>query len=162
MGHTAPVTSYTPEGSALVAPVQPAARRRTGLIVAAAAAVLLAAGVGAYLLVDHDMTVRGTLVITNLDDLHVDPTSGDTCTGQGPDADITAGASVTITDGASATVGLGQLDRGHYNNAQGCVFTWTAKGVTAGKRFYGIEVGHHGVVKFTEAELHSPVALRLP
>lgn len=156
------MTSYTPEGPTLT-PTRPAARRRAVLIVAVAAVLVLlaAGGVGAYLLAGHDLTVTGALVITNLDNLHVDPTSGDTCTGKGPNADVTAGTSVNITDGGSATVGLGQLDRGHYSNARGCVFTWTAKGVTAGKRFYGVEVGHHGVVKFTEAELRQPVELRL-
>lgn len=154
------MTDYTPSSSITLTPK----RRRTGLVVwlvAAGIIVLAVAGVGAYVLLGRSMTVSGVMVLTDLSSgVQVDSTDGVTCTGKGSYLDIQAGAEVTVTDAAGATVALGTLEAGHYDTAKGCVFSWKVS-VPAGKKFYGIEVGHRGVLRYSEAELRNPLTMSL-
>lgn len=146
-------------------PAPGARRKRTGLIVgliAAATAVIAAGGVGAYVLLGQGMTVNGIMVLTDQSGgIQVDSTNGSACVGKGGFQDMQAGTSVNITDAGNATIGLGALNGGEYDTTKGCVFSWKISDVPAGKKYYGVEVGHRGVVKFTESEMRHLVTLSL-
>jgi hypothetical protein len=103
------------------------------------------------------LTVSGTLALTT-DDLL---TTASGCAGENGYDDITDGAAVTITDATGAVVALGNLAGSQLSGAAECDLYFLVSDVPTGKSFYGIEVSHRGSVKFTEAELASPVALTL-
>lgn len=93
---------------------------------------------------------------------------GADCTGTSGFDDIKAGAQVVITGPAGETVGVGQLEPGSTANDPDlsgrythCRFLFTVTGVPAGKRFYGIAVGHRDPLQETEADLKRPLQLTL-
>lgn len=83
---------------------------------------------------------------------------GGRCYGNQGYDDIDAGAQVTISDDSGRTLAITQLRGGRVSELE-CVFKFRAT-VPAGKRFYGIEVTHRGVIKEPESKL-GHVALTL-
>ncbi len=81
------------------------------------------------------------------------------CTGEGVFADIRQHAQVVVTDAAGKTIGVGKLGTGVHVE-EGCVFRW-ALAVEAGHDFYGVEVSHRGVSKYSAAQMSLPVELVL-
>lgn len=147
------------------APTSPPRRSHGGLIAAAvvAAALLLAGGgLGGAMLVSGkgpidalkaaagagSFTASGVMVLSDSDGYSVSTT----CSGKGGYADITEGASVTVTDAAGATIAVGRLGAGHLETA-GCTFDFSIPDVPSGKGFYGIEVEHRGTLKYSEADI---------
>jgi hypothetical protein len=157
-------------------PAEPAKRRR-GLIigiVAGAAAVAVAASIGTAVMLmsggpvksvaakvasatGSTLVVKGTFTLHD-DDLYV---GSDGCSGQGGYSDISAGADVTITDGAGAIVALGHLSESESAGSEECTFPFSVPDVPSGKGFYGVEVSHRGSLKYAEADLASPLSLGL-
>jgi len=77
---------------------------------------------------------------------------------------LRAGASVTVTDPGGTVIAIGTLDGGRMNGSgltRTCTFTFTVKGVHAGKGFYGFEVSHRGIVQVAEADLARSVGLTI-
>lgn len=159
-----PTTSLPPVSPAPIStgamPIQPplAPGRRSLLIVALAvgAVVLVAAGIAGGVMVaggkgpfgPRTFTVNGTLSLQNPDGY----SASTTCIGKGGYADIDEGTAVTITDAATATVAIGRLGVGRIDD-YGCTFGFSVSSVPAGKGFYGIEVSHRGVLKYSEADI---------
>lgn len=79
--------------------------------------------------------------------------SNDACFGTGGFSDIAAGAQVTVTDQAGATIALGKLTTGRARGEGGCSFGFYILDVPLGKGFYGVEVSHRGVIRFAESEV---------
>lgn len=147
-----------------LASMAPPRQRKPGRIIAITlgAVLLLALGAAgalaaAALAGPDTFKVAGTVTLKDPDGYM----SSTNCRGKGGYDDIAEGASVTITDAAGATVAIGRLGLGDRQNT-GCVFGFSVTDVPTGRHFYGIEVSHRGVVKFSEAELKSQsVALTL-
>lgn len=76
-------------------------------------------------------------------------------------ADIRPGAQVIVTDGASKTLAVGQLDFGEPNKAGDCVWPFAIDGVPGGLDFYGFEVTHRGRVQYPAAQVAQPLILTL-
>lgn len=143
-----------------------APRGNRGWLIAAgvaAAVLLVAAGAVGALLLTSDKSpvdvvkavagpksfrVTGTLTLQDSDGY----TGTSTCAGKRGYDDIGQGAQVTVSDAAGATVAIGRLGPGE-KQSFGCVFNFSVPDVPAGKSFYGIEVSHRGVLKYTEAEI---------
>lgn len=91
---------------------------------------------------------------------------GEGCWGFGQLADITAGAKVTVTDGAGAVIAMGALDAGtvtmQANDKRAELCTWTFKipDVPSGRGFYAVQVGSLPAEKFPEADLSKMITLR--
>jgi hypothetical protein len=71
--------------------------------------------------------------------------------------DVTAGASVEVSDGSGATVGVGQLGNGVLGtvnppDARTCAFPYSVSGVTGGRGFYRLTVGTHSTKTMPETE----------
>lgn len=106
------------------------------------------------------IAVTGSVTLTDPDStLNAALTGTHDCGGVGGYSDIKEGAQVVISDDAGKTLTISHLTAGQtpeqktgLNND--CVFGFTAQ-VPAGKRFYGVQVTHRGVVKMAEAELPS-------
>ncbi|WP_433445667.1 hypothetical protein [Nonomuraea sp. CA-141351] len=81
------------------------------------------------------------------------------CSGKGEYADIRQGAQVVVTDAAGKTIGVGKLGSGVHVE-EGCVFRW-ALAVAPGADFYGVEVSHRGLSKYSAAQMSLPVELVL-
>jgi hypothetical protein len=143
--------------------------RRT--IVGAVAVLLAGCGGGA-----QASTPAGPAVLEVSGSLVIRTQSWSTdCTGGRGYEDVTAGAQVTVTDGAGAVIGLGQLLAPTFTPDSGippnpeigsqwgvCGWPFVVTNVPAGRGFYGIEVAHRGAVRYPEADLTSrPVQLRL-
>lgn len=79
--------------------------------------------------------------------------------------DIRQGASVTVTDSAGKVVALGALKPGKpvviSDRATNCLLRFEISNVPAGLEFYGIEVAHRGVVRFSEKDLVSSMGVTL-
>lgn len=139
-------------------PPPPPRRSRTGLVIAAVvgAVVLVAGGLAGGVMLaggkgpfgPKTFTANGTLTLIG-DEVY---SASTTCSGKGGYADIREGTAVTVSDAAGATVALGQLGAGHVDSSIGCTFPFSVAKVPAGKGFYGIEVSHRGVLKFSEAD----------
>lgn len=84
------------------------------------------------------------------------------CAGEGGYDDLHAGTSVTVTDAAGATIGLGKLGQGFLNpGASTCSFSFNVTNIPAGKGFYGVEVSRRGRVQYPEADLVKDVVLSI-
>lgn len=81
------------------------------------------------------------------------------CSGKGEYADIRQHAQVVVTDAAGKTIGVGKLGTGVHTE-EGCVFRW-ALAVPAGHDFYGVEVAHRGLSRYSAAQMNLPVELVL-
>lgn len=119
------------------------------------------------------VTIHGTLTITSTGDfswdLAPDGKTGICHGGSRGFDDIQSGAQVTVTNQAGTTIALGTLDGnatatfdGSGSDATGtsCKFTFSIPKVPTAS-FYGLEVVHRGVVKFTPAQVAGVVALTL-
>mgnify|MGYP001562051118 CR=1 FL=1 len=82
------------------------------------------------------------------------------CTGHGGYDDISAGAQVIVTDAASKTVAVGELDPGARDGEGVCVFPFSLM-VPTGETIYGIEVSHRGRVQYQAGQLKQPLSLTL-
>lgn len=132
--------------------------RRLWLFVAIGACVLVAAGVGAVLVLRGDtITVSGTLELRNPDGFH--QVGGSHCVGDGGYSDIAPGAQVVITDDTGKTVGVGSLGAGSWIGAH-CEWPFEVE-VPGGSAFYGVEVSHRGRVQYPADRLNEPVTLSL-
>lgn len=157
----------TPHTLASVMPA-PKSRTRWPLVAAGAVLLLVLAGVGLVLWFSRGelaaagtLTIRGTVTVPLTSDIQPIDTQ---CDGSGGYSDMRAGAQVTVTDSASKTIALGQLDPGRVDGSTGhqlCVFTFAVAGVPSGANFYGIEVSHRGRVQYAEADLTKPLKLSL-
>lgn len=119
-------------------------------LIAGVVAVAAAAGAAVYANRGSAMPVSGTLTLVGggLGN------PGDICTGHDGYSDILGGTGVTVSDATGATIALGRLDSGRIGGGN-CNFTFEVADVPTGKRFYGIEISHRGVVKYPEQDLFS-------
>lgn len=92
---------------------------------------------------------------------------GQVCAVGGGYSDIRAGAQVVVTDDAGRTLALGQLGDGtlrlpdlEHWGTRSCVFPFSVQ-VPGGHDFYGVEVTHRGVVRYSAGQLRQPVELSL-
>lgn len=92
---------------------------------------------------------------------------GQPCAVGGGYADIRAGAQVVVTDASGRTLALGELGDGKLRlpdldvwGTRSCVFPFSVQ-VPGGHDFYGIEVTHRGMVRFTAEQLRQPVEMSL-
>ena len=83
------------------------------------------------------------------------------CVTSGGYADIRPGAQVVITDAASKTLAVGQLDLGKPNEAEDCVWPFAIDGVPGGLDFYGVEVNRRGRVQYPAVRISQPLTLTL-
>jgi len=75
------------------------------------------------------------------------------CSGSGGYADITAGASVTVTDAAGTIVETSSLGPGTVISGT-CEFSLDVPKVPEGSAFYSVEVSHRGKVTYSSEQLH--------
>ncbi len=139
-----------------------AARERRGRwpYFAAAVVVLVAGcGTGAWWLTRDTtplapatLTIDGQLVMSSIGSGN--DVEGALCVPYGDGyADIRPGTQVTVTDEAAKVVGLGQLGSGLTGPAFKCLIPFNIPNIPAGHPFYGVEVAHRGVVRFTPAQI---------
>lgn len=94
-------------------------------------------------------SVTGELVLRAGDDASTGCTRG-----LGGYADIGVGTQVTVTDGNGVVLGLGTLATG-VREGFTCRFTWQPINGIPDRNFYGVEVAHRGVVKFSSADMQT-------
>lgn len=137
--------------------VQPAPRRsRRGVIIGLAAAiVLVAAGTATYFVAFSAVTIKGTVIVGSTGAGYGPGPSE--CHGAGAYADVTAGATVEITDGAGKTIALGKLGPGKTVNVSQCQFAFAVDAPRSD--IYGIQVSRRGVLKYTRAEVQNGVQI---
>lgn len=104
--------------------------------------------------------------VTNITDVTgFDRLDDETCAGSGGYDDLAEGAQVTVSDAAGKTIALGELGPGKVVSAGdvvgGCQFRFTVKDVPAGQKFYGVEVSHRGVVRYTADDAHERIVLSI-
>lgn len=129
------------------------------LIPAAVAIVLCAGGAVAAILwvaapthsavsssADVSFTARGTLSI------HNGGVNNPCFASQGLE-DVQEGSKVVVSSASGATLAIGSLSNPVHNTWGKCVLNWSVTGIPGGGKFYGVEVGHRGVVKYSEADL---------
>lgn len=95
------------------------------------------------------------------DDAHFRVGKG--CEGDGGFADIHVGTQVVVTAGGE-TVGLGELIGGtgaKVGSHVVCRWAFFIAAVTAGKRFYAVEISHRGQVQYSEADVQQDLVLTL-
>lgn len=110
--------------------------------------------------------VRGTMTVAGA--VAFGDEDWPTCTSPAGYSDVIQGGTVTVTDPAGKVVGLGSLGEGQTvrgsdagsTDDDHCVFSLEAE-APGGLKFYGVEVGHRGVVQFAEADLAGPIRLTL-
>ncbi len=102
-------------------------------------------------------TVRGTVAVDAGNEVVRD---GEPCSGVGGYDDMRQGAPVAITADDGKTLALGKLEEGRFTPGR-CTFKFAVGEVPAGHKFYGVEVGHRGVIKETEEDVRRPLALSL-
>lgn len=138
----------------------PAAKRRSRLplIIAAALILLTAVGVGAWLLLrPGTMTITGSLLLTEDQNAR-----GGTlyCSGTTGYEDLDEGTQIVVTDGTGAIVAMGRLQRGEQQPEYACRFPFAVE-VPTGLGFYGLEIAHRGIVRYSEVELERGLVLTL-
>lgn len=145
------------------APPLPSPRpRRTRLILAiSAAAVLLVAVIATVRLIggSHDFTVHGGVAVNGTDSFTA--VGGDNnCAGSDGYDDLKAGAEVVVSDSSGKTIAVGSVTDSAAHGAV-CLLTFEVAKVPSGKNFYGIEVTHRGVVKYSEKEMKAGPVLTI-
>lgn len=85
---------------------------------------------------------------------------GGPCSGKGGYSDIADGTQVVVSDGAGATLALGQITNSVYSPAD-CHFDLAVDHIPAGRSFYKVEVSHRGGVQYTEQQMKQGVSLTL-
>lgn len=81
----------------------------------------------------------------------------DDCWGSGGYGDLKQGAQITVTDAGGKVIALGQLGAGRMSG-DACVMLFTLD-VPAGHDFYGVEISHRGVVRYTADQMHRYLGL---
>lgn len=149
-------------------PDAPQPRQRGLSPVAAIVIVVMVLGGVGVLYYRHShatFKVTGTMTISGTpgDDLH--PVLGvpGACEGIGGYDDLVPGAQVILTDSASHTLALGSVGWATDSKpgATSCTLPFEVDKVPAGKRFYGVQIGHRGAVQYTEAQLKDGPALTI-
>lgn len=87
-------------------------------------------------------------------------TNGELCDARLGYEDIGRDTRVVVTDAAGVVVGTATLSSGSYEDGR-CVFAFVADGAVGDSEFYGVEVGHRGVVPLRRDELSWPVRLTI-
>lgn len=94
--------------------------------------------------------------------------TGPGCEGAGGFDDVAIGTDVTVTDASGTVVAVGAIESSaaRYDfkvgtQPLGCDLHFRLTGVPAGKKFYGVEVGRRGVVRYDEAALARSIKLTL-
>lgn len=134
-------------------------------LAALALASLLVAGCATQ---PESIPVTGTLTVPGgFADGGLEGGPGQPCTVGGGYADIRSGAQVVVTDDGGKTIALGELGGGTLLlpdldtwGTRSCVFSFSVQ-VPGGHDFYGVEVTHRGVVRYTAEQLRQPVAMSL-
>lgn len=92
---------------------------------------------------------------------------GQPCAVDGGHADIRAGAQVVVTDASGETLALGRLGGGTLQlpdpgvwGTRSCAFPFTVQ-APGGHAFYGVEVTHRGVLRYTDEQLRRPLEMSL-
>jgi hypothetical protein len=110
-------------------------------------------------------TISGTFVLKQDSTVDINPTAKQ-CTGTGGYRDIAVGAPVTVTDASGTVVGLGSLiydeeaENAFYkthassSTPHECHYSFSVSGLVDAA-FYGIEVRHRGVVRYSKADLQA-------
>lgn len=155
-----------PSGS----PLPARRRRRRWPYVAAVVVVLLAGGGAAAWAMTRDTAPAAVPMLTITGELDMPDGGGGTvsnlpCQMAAGYNDIQTGAQITVTDEAGKVIGLGQLGAGLtkvINNVDGtgltswrCEFRFSVPNIPAGHQFFGLEVTHRGVVRFTADQIES-------
>jgi hypothetical protein len=86
------------------------------------------------------------------------PIDGTSCAGTPAYADLTVGATVTVTDSVGGILGAGKVSSmilDGLGDAGTCDLKFAIPGIPAGKGSYGIEVAHRGATRYDEAKLRS-------
>lgn len=128
-----------------------AARRRRPLVWILAvlgALVLLGGAAGVYFVAFAPITVNGSVTVANAGQGFTTTE----CRGTGAFSDLAGGTAVVISDASGKTIALGQLQPGHVSGTN-CVFQFSVEAPRSD--FYGIEVSHRGVVKYSLAEVQA-------
>jgi hypothetical protein len=136
----------------------PRPRRNARLLITLAIIeAVLAGGVVAAVVVStasggsKQITVRGSLTLTNTSGSGVTTLIDGTCEGRGGGSDIAQGAEVVLSDDAGKTLTITVLGAGRPTR-NSCLFQFSAT-VPAGRKFYGVSVSHRPPVRFSEAEV---------
>jgi len=116
----------------------------------------------------NPVTVTGTLAVPGgYTDAGLEGGPGQLCAVDGGYADIRAGAQVVVTDDAGKTLALGQLGDGKLTlpdpqewGTRSCAFPFTVQ-APGGHSFYGVEVTHRGVVRYTAEQVRQPVEMSI-
>jgi hypothetical protein len=74
--------------------------------------------------------------------------------GRGGYADLQPGGVVTVTDGAGKVIGVGSLANPGENSAGDCQLGFAVHGLPD-RAFYGVEVTHRGVVRYSRDQLRA-------
>lgn len=144
----------TPDTPAPAAPKRP--EWLVALLIVGAVVLLLAAGVGAWWwTTQRTVTVDGDITVTSPADV---TSTGAGCYTGGGYADIKTGAQVVIKDETGKVLATTTLGPG--TGAGTCTFPFRAD-VPAGSDFYGVELGHRGVVQFTADQMAAGVHLTI-
>lgn len=131
------------------------------LVLGAVAAVVLLAGSDDPAAGQKTITITGTMTLDRGDfEWGVNSTTDLRCYGRRGYDDIRGGAQVTVTDPNGKVIALGKLDEGKATvgsdqRATECVFPFKVDGVPASHGFYGVEVSHRGVLRYSEADIQS-------
>lgn len=138
-------------------------RRLAALAAISSCALTLAACGATHADKPKTFAVHGIVNLMDIDGFtHPD---GSSCSGSSGYDDISSGAQVTISDAGGKTIALGELRDGELISdgelAVACQFPFTVRRVPAGKKFYGVEVSHRGVVRYTSQDAHDRVRLTL-
>jgi hypothetical protein len=117
-----------------------------------AAAIIVAVVLLVTLSGSSTFTVHGTAEVKGTDSFVATGGANNECAGTGGYDDLAQGADVVVTDNASRTIAVGSVT-GSAAAGNACVLTFEIPKVPSGKKFYGIEVSHRGVVHFMEKEM---------
>lgn len=111
------------------------------------------------------VAITGTLTIRGGESANGE--HGEPCEMRGGYKDIRQGAQVVVTDTASKTIAVGQLDGGRVDRPDGtaypsrkCVFSF-ALTAPAGHDFYGVEISHRGRVQYSADQIKNSLELTL-
>jgi len=159
-------------GMALTSPEptepQPAAPpRRRGLSSVAVAVigimVLGAVGVIYYRHAHATFKVTGTMTIGGIQGTDILTGLAGSCEGTGGYDDLAPGAQVVLTDASNRTLAIGSVGYGTGSvlGDKTCTLPFEVDKVPAGKKFYGLQIGHRSAVQYTEAEIKDGPALTI-
>jgi hypothetical protein len=125
-----------------------------------------------------EVTVTGTMTVEAGEGSGANV--GNACLTEGGYADIRTGTQVTVKDAGGKVIAIGSLGPGTVRAAQTlpkfnaekgvvedvsqavkCGFEFSVAGVPGGESFYSVEVAHRGDVRFSSADIGSPLEMSL-